>query len=101
MEYHNLCDKCGDLTVSKHLPEPYEGFYCSSCETYFPDGLESAWYPAEKGEPDWAGWVRLLCERCGQSCLVPESYLHVGKPKYRPVLCAFCSEDSQPNENIE
>lgn len=56
MEYHNLCDKCGDLLMLQHKPQPYEEIYCSSCKRIFPDGLESEWreWP-DPSKPDWRG----------------------------------------------
>lgn len=55
MEYHNLCDICGDLMISNHRPTEYEEVYCSSCDTTFPDGLENSewWEWPDPSKPDW------------------------------------------------
>lgn len=56
MEWHNLCDKCGDLQVSTTKPAPYAQRYCTSCGTTFPDGFEGEWYPWNNTNGiDWAG----------------------------------------------
>jgi hypothetical protein len=59
LEYHALCDHCGDLLVSDHSPTEYEAIFCSSCNTLFPDGLKDSTYPwrewLKNGPPDWAG----------------------------------------------
>lgn len=56
VEYHNLCDNCGDLLVEKTEPQPYQSIYCPSCGTLFPDGLGDIWrkWP-DPSKPDWAG----------------------------------------------
>lgn len=56
VEYHNLCDACGDLLIREHIPAKGESVFCNWCETEFPKGLKDGWRSWPKdGPPDWAG----------------------------------------------
>ena len=56
IEWHNLCDNCGELLVASSMPAPYATTYCPWCSTLWFDGVSGEWreWDTSKGT-DWAG----------------------------------------------